>query len=83
MRQTVIRNLLDQQNREQSMDVDEEDAAPQVNDGSVVLKPDAGGEVAVSNKAFLASKLTFEKGEDGQDRCIDVDGGVVMAAWET
>lgn len=47
------------------------------------MKPtESTKEVSASNEDFLASRLSFVKDEDGKDRCVDVDGGLVMAAWE-
>jgi len=51
---------------------------------TLVLRPsESNQEVSASNDEFLASRLSFVKDEDGKERCVDVDGGLVMAAWET
>lgn len=51
---------------------------------SILLKPsESSNEVSASNTEFLASRLNYVKDEDGKQRCVDVDGGLVMAAWET
>lgn len=49
---------------------------------SLTLVPGTQDEVQASNKAFLASPLTFEKDERGQWRCLDQDKNMVMAEWE-
>lgn len=94
MRQTVIRNLLAQKAEQQRLEGGGEEAEAEAEastsgsaqiaaDGSLVLRVDSGDEVGADPKAFLASKLRFETGADGKERCVDRDGGVVMAAWET
>lgn len=37
---------------------------------------------AGDNLTFLASKLVYEKGEDGKERVLDADGNGVMMGWE-
>jgi protein arginine N-methyltransferase 2 len=44
---------------------------------------ESANEVSADNQNFLTSRLSFVKDEEGKDRCVDVDGGLVMAAWET
>ncbi|PWN42448.1 hypothetical protein IE81DRAFT_323411 [Ceraceosorus guamensis] len=92
VRQTMLRNALDQRARVEAAEdaaaeetgADAEGMLVEVQaDGHLVLRPDAHGEVSANNEAFLSSKLSFERGEDGLERCVDVDGGVVMAGWET
>jgi len=39
-------------------------------------------EVNQDNDAFLKSRLKFIKDDEGRDRCLDEDDGMVMAAWE-
>lgn len=86
VRQTVIQNLLGRM--ELNEDEDKADNTIVRLDGqgnsSLTLRPtESAGEVSASNQNYLASSLSFVKDEDGKDRCIDVDGGLVMAAWET
>ena len=46
--------------------------------------PDVKKSTASDNKAFLASKLTFERHpETGEERCLDSEGNGVMMGWET
>lgn len=50
---------------------------------SITLRPsESANEVSANNEKFLQSRLRFVKDEDGKQRCVDVDGGLVMAAWE-
>lgn len=85
VRQTVIQNLL---GRKQSNE-DEDGTTTSVKvDGqgnsTLVLRPgESANEVSASNHDFLASRLSFVEDQDGKERCVDVDGGLVMAAWET
>lgn len=37
---------------------------------------------ASDNKAFLASRLRYEKDANGEERCIDEEGNGVMMGWE-
>lgn len=44
---------------------------------------ESSAEVSAQNDRFLLSRLNFVKDEEGKMRCVDQDGGLVMAAWET
>lgn len=37
---------------------------------------------ASDNKAFLKSRLRFEVGSNGEERCVDEEGNGVMMGWE-
>ena len=86
VRQTVIQNLL---GRKEPAGKTGLAGAPSIQtaiDGgtSLVLKPrESATEVSASNDDFLSSRLKYVKDEDDRQRCVDVDGGLVMAAWET
>lgn len=86
MRQTVIQNLLGRKNTLQEGDESQSTSVQTDERGqaSLVLKPsESSMEVSASNKDFLSSRLTYVKDNEGKQRCVDVDGGLVMAAWET
>lgn len=48
------------------------------------ISQDPSKEVSTSsdNKAFLRSRLRYEKDENGEERCIDEEGNGVMMGWE-
>lgn len=52
----------------------------QTGDGITLRNHDESS--AGDNLAFLASKLTWETGEDGRERVLDADGNGVMMGWE-
>lgn len=55
-------------------------------DGEATLKlrqTESAAEVSGQNERFLESKLKFTRDAEGKLRCVDRDGGLVMAAWET
>lgn len=96
VRQTLVLNLLDRKSLAQSASRDPgantkgEDGQDgvQVDDNgeSSTLKlqvTESSGEVSAQNDRFLESRLTFVKDGEGKMRCMDKDGGLVMAAWET
>lgn len=87
MRQTIIQNLLGRKKTSDEMEQDLNGVTVKENENgvsSILLKPsESSNEVSASNTEFLASRLNYVKDEDGKQRCVDVDGGLVMAAWET
>lgn len=50
--------------------------------GHIVLRPEQG-DLANDNDSFLQSRLHFIFDGDRVERCLDADGNMVMAAWET
>lgn len=72
----------DDENQQGSvMQISHPDSSSQV----LHLRPEQG-DLANSNDAFLKSKLNFVRDpNDPQvvERCLDEDGNMVMAAWET
>jgi len=87
VRQTIIQNLLGR--NAASQDASETNEHPTIQEDqsgntSIILKSsESSTEVSANNGDFLASRLTYVKDNDGKQRCVDVDGGLVMAAWET
>ncbi|WFC98760.1 type IV protein arginine methyltransferase [Malassezia yamatoensis] len=55
---------------------------PSAEGTSLTLVPGTHNEASASNEAYLASRLTFEKDQRGQWRCLDQDRNMVMAQWE-
>ncbi|EPQ28325.1 uncharacterized protein PFL1_04152 [Pseudozyma flocculosa PF-1] len=58
-------------------------AAYQATPGQITLHAPTHNEVSTSNDAFLSSRLRFFADEKGKMRCLDQDGGMVMADWES
>lgn len=83
VRQTIIQNLL---GRKETNKEKEEGTIQNYENGvsTLLLKAnDSSKEVSANNEEFLSSRLTYVRDEDGKQRCVDIDGGLVMAAWET
>lgn len=85
VRQTIIQNMLGRSSASEEIEFEEAPTiqADERGNTSLVLKPsESAAEVSASNKDFLASRLTYVKDKEGKQRCVDVDGGLVMAACE-
>lgn len=96
VRQTLLLGSLEEQQGQGGDDDDDETGneanaaasgnagtANQTTQNSMTLSAPTGGEVATSNRAFLASPLRFFTDEAGKERCLDQDSNMVMAGWET
>lgn len=85
VRQTLVLNLLDRKKHADSTSRAPRTIANADNGTSTLhLKAEeTSDEVSAQNERFLASKLEFVRDGEGKLRCLDVDGGLVMAAWET
>lgn len=87
VRQTLLLNLLERRAEDASLAPStSRGGASVLQDGHLTLSSnvDSSHEVSASNDAFLESRLSFvDDPSTGTKRCLDVDGGLVMAPWET
>lgn len=91
VRQTLILNLLNRQRHADSVSrtpatAQHRQRVETDGEGEGMLRlvqDESSGEVSAQNERFLASKLDFVRDGEGKMRCVDQDGGLVMAAWET
>lgn len=86
VRQTLLLNLLERRAEDASHGPSTSRGGVLLDNGHLTLasNADSSQEVSASNDAFLSSELSFvEDPSTGTTRCLDVDGGLVMAPWET
>lgn len=89
----MLQAILAAQSGEMEEDEEEDhDDVQDIEQGSKIIPAPAKAEfaqddvkevsTASDNKAFLKSRLRYEKDENGEERCIDEEGNGVMMGWE-